>query len=133
MDEKKQKLQKYARELRKNMTKEEKHLWYDALRKYPVHWYRQYLIGSYIVDFYCAKAKLVVELDGSQHRTDEGKFYDQERTLFLNQEGIEVLRFRNETVHQKFFWVSAVIRGRVKERMKEFGLDFENLPERGRR
>ena len=56
-----------AKQLRKNMTKEERHLWYDFLRSYPLHIYRQRVLGKYIVDFYCAKAKLVIELDGSQH------------------------------------------------------------------
>ena len=73
-----------ARELRKSMTKEERHLWYDFLRNYPVRFYRQKVIGTYIADFYCAKAALIVELDGSQHFTQEGTEYDARRTQFLN-------------------------------------------------
>jgi len=61
------KLVSSAKELRKNMTKEERHLWYDFLRDYPVRFYRQKVLGKYIVDFYCREAKLVIELDGSQH------------------------------------------------------------------
>ena len=60
-----------ARELRKNMTKEEKHLWYDFLRTYPIKFMRQKIIGRYIADFYCAKANLVIELDGSRHYETE--------------------------------------------------------------
>ena len=62
-----------ARELRKNMTKEEKHLWYDFLRTYPIRFMRQKIIGRYIADFYCAKANLVIELDGSQHYEKKAK------------------------------------------------------------
>ena len=72
-----------AKMLRKNMTKEEKHLWYDFLRQYPIRFYRQKVLGKYIADFYCAEAKLVIELDGSGHYTEEGKRYDEERTAFL--------------------------------------------------
>lgn len=61
-----------ARKLRKDMTREERHLWYDFLREYPIRFLRQKVIGSYVVDFYCAAAKLVVELDGSQHYEEKG-------------------------------------------------------------
>ena len=63
----------YAKELRKNMTKEENHLWYDFLREYPVRFSRQKVLGKYIADFYCAKAKLIVELDGAQHFKEDGR------------------------------------------------------------
>ena len=69
-----------AKMLRKNMTREEKHLWYDFLRTYAVRFSRQKVLGKYIADFYCAEAKLVIELDGSQHFTEDGKQYDAERT-----------------------------------------------------
>ena len=72
-----------AQTLRKNMTKEERHLWYDFLKAYPIQFKRQYPIGNYIVDFYCYKARLVVELDGSQHCEPEAISYDQKRTQFL--------------------------------------------------
>ena len=62
-----------AKILRKHMTKEEKHLWYDFLRTYSVPFSRQKVLGKYIVDFYCAEAKLVIELDGSEHYNEEGK------------------------------------------------------------
>ena len=72
-----------ARTLRKNMTPEERHLWYDFLRTYPVRFSRQKVLGRYIADFYCAEAKPIIELDGSGHYTEEGKQYDEERTAFL--------------------------------------------------
>ena len=72
-----------ARLLRREMTKEEKHLWYDFLSKYPLRFTRQKIIAKYIADFYCAKAKLVIELDGGQHRTPECREYDGNRTQFF--------------------------------------------------
>ncbi|MBO7310809.1 MAG: endonuclease domain-containing protein, partial [Clostridia bacterium] len=81
-----------AKMLRKNMTKEEKHLWYDFLRTYPVRFLRQKVLGQYIVDFYCAKAKIVIELDGSGHYTEQGRMYDAERTSFLEGYGLKVIR-----------------------------------------
>ena len=66
-----------ARELRKNMTREEKHLWYDFLRSYPVKIRKQHVLGKYIADFYCASAKLIIELDGSQHYERQGEIRDK--------------------------------------------------------
>ena len=83
-----------AKMLRKNMTKEEKHLWYDFLRIYPVRFSRQKILGKYIADFYCAEAKLIVELDGSGHYTKEGKQHDEERTAFLEEYGLTVTEYR---------------------------------------
>ena len=91
-----------AKILRKNMTKEEKHLWYDFLRGYPVRFVRQKVLGKYIADFYCAKAKLVVELDGTGHYTEEGELYDKERTEFLQQYGINVIRIPNNELNANF-------------------------------
>ena len=91
-----------ARKLRKNMTKEERHLWYDFLRTYPVKFLRQKILGKYIVDFYCSAAKLIVELDGSQHYEDKAMEYDKKRTAYLEQYGIRVLRIPNNEVNQNF-------------------------------
>ena len=91
-----------AKALRKNMTKEERHLWFDFLRNYPVRFLRQKIIGHYIVDFYCAKAKLVIELDGSQRFEEQGLVADTERTAFLAQYGLTVLRIPNTDVNQRF-------------------------------
>ena len=104
-----------ARMLRKNMTKEEKHLWYDFLRTYPVRFLRQKVLGKYIVDFYCAKAKLVVELDGSGHCTELGRQYDAERTAFLEEYGLTVLRISNLEIHNNFRGVCNYIHHTVEQ------------------
>ena len=91
-----------ARNLRKNMTKEERHLWYDFLRPYPVRFLRQKILGKYIVDFYCAEAKLIVELDGSQHCTPEQLKYDKKRTEYLEAQGLRVIRFSNLDVLRRY-------------------------------
>jgi len=96
------KLTTNARALRKTMTKEEAHLWYQFLCRYKPRFHRQYVIGNYIADFYCHEAKLVVELDGSQH-TDPGKLeYDLKRTVYLHSQGLRVLRFSNLDVMRRF-------------------------------
>ena len=97
-----EKLLRNSQNLRKNMTKEERHLWYDFLKEYPVQFKRQYVIGSYIVDFYCYRAKLIVELDGSQHYEPDAIRYDQARTQYLQQQGLCVLRFSNADVTEQF-------------------------------
>ena len=91
-----------ARVLRENMTKEERHLWYDFLKQLPVMVHRQKIIGAYIVDFYVAEAKLVIELDGSQHYDDEGQRKDAERDAFLQCQGLTVLRYANSDVNKSF-------------------------------
>ena len=92
----------FARQLRKNMTKEERHLWYDFLRTYPHKFIRQKTIGRYIVDFYCAEAQLIVELDGSQHFYDEHIKTDAERTAYLEKYGLRVIRIPNNEVCARF-------------------------------
>lgn len=104
-----------ARELRNNMTKEECRLWYDFLRTYPVRFSRQKVLGKYIADFYCAKAKLVIELDGSQHYTLDGREYDNDRTAFLNGYDIKVIRITNDKVNNNFEGVCKYIDCIVKE------------------
>ena len=84
------------------MTKEESLLWYRCLSKYPFRFRRQYVIGDYIVDFYCHQAKLVVELDGSQHYEPEEAEKDRIRTKYLESLGLHVLRFTNLEVLQQF-------------------------------
>ena len=91
-----------ARRLRREMTPRERKLWYLSLRKYPVKIYKQRIIGRFIVDFYCASAKLVIELDGSQHYEPQGMVYDSERSAFLTALGLEVLRFSNRDVDRDF-------------------------------
>ena len=87
-----------GRMLRKNMTPEEKHLWYDFLREYPIKFNRQKIIGKYTVDFYSAKTKLIIELDGSQHYEDIGVLKDTERTEFLEQYGFTIIRIPNNEI-----------------------------------
>ena len=91
-----------ARSLRKEMTPQERHLWYDFLRHYPVKIYKQRIIGPYIVDFYCASAKLVIEIDGSQHYEKEGQQHDARRTAYLEGLGLTVLRYSNADVNVRF-------------------------------
>ena len=104
-----------ARQLRREMTKEERRLWYDFLRIYPVRFLRQRVIGNYIVDFYCAQAKLVIELDGSQHYEADATQKDAERTAFLEQYGLRVLRFANNEVNENFSGVCEYIDLAVKQ------------------
>ena len=105
-----------AKGLRREMTKQEKHLWYDFLRGYVPHFQRQKTIGSYIVDFYCHGAMLVIELDGVQHYEEHAKAYDAERTLFLEAAGLRVIRFTNAEVDRDFAGVCAAIDREVKLR-----------------
>ena len=91
-----------GRILRKNMTKEERHLWYDFLRGQSVRFIRQKIIGNYIVDFYCAKANLVIELDGSQHYEEAGVNKDIERTKYLESQGLKVIRIPNNEINNNF-------------------------------
>lgn len=98
-----------ARALRKEMTPEERHLWYDFLRDYPVKFQRQKVLGNYIADFYCAKAKLVIELDGSGHYTSEGKMHDEKRTEFLSGYDLKVVRIINSDITRNFIGVCRYI------------------------
>jgi len=100
------------------MTREEKHLWYDYLRKYPIKFLRQKVIGKYIADFYCAEVKLVVELDGSQHYEEKGIKKDAERTEFLEKYGIKVIRFTNREVNDNFRGVCEYIDIVVKQSLR---------------
>ena len=99
------------------MTPQEKHLWYDFLKSYPVQFYRQRIIDRYIADFYCSKAKLVIELDGLQHFTDSGIRHDEYRTYLMNQYGIEVIRFSNSEVDLRFSYICDEIDKKVRKRM----------------
>lgn len=91
-----------AQKLRKNMTKEERKLWYECLKKLPVTVNRQKVVGQYILDFYCAKAKIAIELDGSQHYEETGMKKDTERDEYLRERGIKVLRYSNRAINQEF-------------------------------
>ena len=91
-----------ARELRKVMTAEERHLWYDFLKKLPITINRQKVVGSYILDFYIGEKRLCIELDGGQHRLSEHAEYDRARDEFLQNLGITVFRYSNADIWQRF-------------------------------
>ena len=91
-----------AKELRKNMTLAEKRLWYSYLKNFKFKVLRQRPIDHFIVDFYCPSLKLVIEIDGDTHFTDEGKAYDKERTARLESYGLKVIRFTNSQVLRNF-------------------------------
>ena len=107
-----------ARILRRNMTRQEKHLWYDFLRYYPIKIYKQRIIDNFIVDFYCHSARLVIELDGSQHYTKQGKVHDATRTEIFERYGIYVLRFSNKDVDENFDGVCRMIDRVIIERIE---------------
>ena len=126
-------MRKLSQKLRKDMTREEKHLWYDFLRKYPVQFRRQVPFGPYIVDFLCAKAKLVVELDGSQHYQTQGMELDRERTQFLRDTyGLEVIRFSNLDVQQRFEGVCVRIDEAVRRRIPSSVAHGDSFPCQGK-
>ena len=102
-----------AQKLRREMTKEERHLWYDFLKELPVTVNRQKVIGRYIVDFYCTEAKLVIEIDGTQHYGQAGKETDSERDAYLNDQGLHVLRYSNRDINRSFAGVCADIMTRL--------------------
>ncbi|MDD5945966.1 MAG: endonuclease domain-containing protein [Clostridia bacterium] len=108
-----------AKQLRKEMTKEERHLWYDFLRTYPVRFSRQKVLGKYIADFYSAEAKLVIELDGSQHYADTNLIKDTERTAFLEEYGLKVIRIPNNEVVNNFRGVCEYIDAVVKQSLSQ--------------
>lgn len=114
------KLVSNARTLRKNMTPEEKHLWYDFLKRLPYNVRRQHNIENYIVDFYIAKKKLVIEIDGRQHLLSEHKEADEQRDAALCAWGITVLRYSDDSIRNHFNAVSEDI-------LKHLDLDYSDL------
>ena len=113
-----------AKQLRKEMTKEERHLWYDYLRTYPVRFSRQKVLGKYIADFYSAEAKLVIELDGSQHYETDGIEKDSQRTAFLEGYGLKVIRIPNNEVSRNFRGVCEYIDAAVRQSLSQKSIDF---------
>ena len=114
------KLIKNAQELRKNMTPEEKHLWYDFFKRLPCTVKRQHNIDNYIVDFYIPKKKIVIEVDGIQHNSTEHKEADAKRDAVLTEWDITVLRYSNESINKSFVYVAQDI-------LNKIGLSFEDL------
>lgn len=111
------KLLQNAKDLRKNMTDQERHLWYDYLKSYPVKFYKQRIVDSFIADFYCHKARLVIEIDGARHYCDNGKIYDRERTKIMEHYGIAVIRFSNSEIDEDFEFVCSKINCTIKARL----------------
>ena len=109
----------FARQLRKEMTKEERHLWYDFLRTYPVRFSRQKVLGKYIADFYSAQAKLIIELDGSQHYEKDNAEKDVERTAFLEGYGLTIIRIPNNEVNSNFRGVCEYIDTIAKQSLSQ--------------
>ena len=107
------KLTSNSKALRKTMTKEERHLWYDFLKQLPLTVHRQKVLGNYIVDFYIASAKIVIELDGSQHYEDAHRQKDLQRDAVLRQLGCTVLRYSNADINQRFPGVCQDIRNHI--------------------
>lgn len=101
------------------MTPQESKLWYEFLKGYPIRFQRQKIIGQYIVDFYCAKAKLIVEIDGGQHFEEEGFAYDDKRTAFLENYGMKVIPIPNNEFTAHFYEVCEYIDNQAKERLSE--------------
>ena len=105
----------FAKQLRKEMTKEERHLWYDFLRIHPMRFSRQKVLGKYIADFYSAEAKMVIELDGSQHYEDDNLEKDAERTAFLEGYGLTIICIPNNEVSRNFRGVCEYIDAAVRQ------------------
>ena len=108
-----------AKQLRKEMTKEERHLWYDFLRAYPIRFARQKVLGEYIADFYSAEARLVIELDGSQHYENANIEKDAQCTAFLENYGLTVIRIPNNEVNRNFRGVCEYIDAAVKQSLSQ--------------
>jgi len=108
-----------ARTLRKAMTPQETRLWYGFLQDYPIRILRQKVIDRFIVDFYCSKARLVIEIDGKQHETKQGSAHDLERTLYLAGYGLTVLRLSNAAVDADYANVCEVIDMTIRQKLSE--------------
>ncbi len=112
-----------ARTLRKNMTKEERHLWYDFLKSYPVRFLRQKVIDNYIADFYCRSARLIIELDGSQHYEEKGLLKDKIRTERIEKRNLTVIRIPNNEVNRNFEGVCRYINNVAEESLRQSSTD----------
>ena len=109
-----------AKNLRKNATPQENHLWYDFLSKYEIRFQRQKAIDNFIADFYCHKAKLIIEIDGAQHYDEKNKQNDEIRTEILEGYDLKVIRFTNRQIDTNFRGVCEYIDAIVQESIKEF-------------
>lgn len=109
-----------AKILRKHATPQENHLWYDFLSKYEIRFQRQKAIDNFIADFYCHKAKLIIEIDGSQHFTEQGRKKDDFRTEILNGYDLKIIRFSNRQINNNFRgvceYIDAVVRKSIDDK-----------------
>jgi very-short-patch-repair endonuclease len=121
------KLKGFATNGRTNQTPEEKRVWYDYLSKVTPRFHRQRIIGNYIVDFYCPKLRVVIEIDGYQHFYEESREYDKKRTEYLECLGFVVLRFENTEVNKDFEQVKFEIKEFCEQRAKAFDLEEYNF------
>ncbi|MBQ3481543.1 MAG: endonuclease domain-containing protein [Oscillospiraceae bacterium] len=112
-------LRQYARELRKNQTKEERKLWYQFLKELPLTVKRQERVGRYIADFYIPSLRLAIELDGAQHFEGSGQSYDRMRNAFFEKKGIRVVRYPNNAVNQNFTGVCEDIMQQIRAAEKK--------------
>ena len=110
-----------AKTLRKNATSQENHLWYCFLSNYEVRFQRQKAIDNFIADFYCHRAKLIIEIDGSQHYTEDGRQKDEFRTEILERYDLRVIRFTNRQINTNFRGVCEYIDAAVKASLREGG------------
>ena len=117
-----------ARKLRREMTPHERKLWYLFLQKYPVKIYKQRIIDKFVVDFYCASAKLVIEIDGSQHFEAQGMAYDTERTFILESYGLKVIRYSNREIEREFSAVCEQIDLIIRQRQALSAADGGTSP-----
>ena len=121
----------FANQLRKNMTRHEKRLWYEFLADYPIRFRRQETIGPYVVDFFCSKAGLYVELDGSQHFKSAGITYDEKRTDYLESLGLQVVRFSNLDIDRNFEGVCIAVDAAVCQRLGHPSVCFADSSPQG--
>ena len=112
-------LWQFAKSMRKNMTREERHLWFDFLRRYPLRIRRQVILGNHIVDFCCEKAQLIIEIDGSQHYTPEEKEKDRKRTNDLKDLGYKVIRISNREIMTNFDGTTQYIHQEIQKRLAQ--------------
>ena len=122
-----QNLKGLARNNRTNQTPEERRMWYDYLNKVKPRFHRQRVIGNYIVDFYCPKLKIIIEIDGFQHFYEENREYDKKRTEYLESLGFVVKRFDNSEIKKRFPFVVYELRVFCEDRAKELNIEDYNF------
>ena len=118
-------LKKYAVEMRKNQTDEEKKVWYQILKGRTPKFHRQRIIGNYIVDFYCPQLRLAIEIDGYQHFYEENIEYDSKRTEYIESQDIYILRFENTEVNKDIEYVRYIINNVCEAREKGLPIAHE--------